>query len=301
MTDINRRNFLAGTSVALGTLALSASPLASAASSYLHSNAPITVGQIMDLFIKSVPGGAKATTVDTLKSGSSDIKVTGIVTTSFANIAVIRKAIALGANFIIAHEPTFYNHQDETSWLEKDDVYQYKAALLKEHNIAVWRNHDYIHTLTPDGVLEGVVAKLGWQQFGKAGQPVFQLSPPRTLKALIGEAKEKLGIEMVRFIGDPNQLCSKVLLLPGAPGGKLQITMAGSVKPDVLICGEISEWETAEYVRDAEAKGDKLSLIVLGHSVSEEPGSDYMENWLTRNVPGIKTIHVTAGNPLSFM
>jgi putative NIF3 family GTP cyclohydrolase 1 type 2 len=301
MTDINRRKFLAGTSVALGTLALSASPLASAASSFLHSNAPITVGQIMDLFIKSVPGGAKGTTVDTLKSGSRDIVVSGIVTSSFANIAVIRKAIALGANFIIAHEPTFYNHLDETGWLEKDEVYQYKAALLKEHGIAVWRNHDYIHTITPDGVLEGVVAKLGWQQFGKAGQPVFQLSPPRTLKALIGETKKKLNIGMVRYIGNLDQRCQKVLFLPGAPGGKLQIAMAGEEKPDVLICGEISEWETAEYVRDAEAKGDKLALIVLGHSVSEEAGSDYMENWLSRNVPGIKTTHITAGNPLSFM
>ncbi len=301
MNKIDRRTFLAGTGVAFGTMAISASPLASTAASFLDGQAAVTVGQIMDLFIKSVPGGQISNTVDTLKSGDRNTTVTGIVTTSFANIEVIRQAIALVANFIIAHEPTFYNHADDTSWLENDEVYRYKAALLKQHNIAVWRNHDYIHTLRPDGVLEGVVAKLGWQQFGKAGEPIFQLAPARTLKSLIEETKQKLNIEMVRYIGNPDQPCRKVLLLPGAAGGKRQIAAISKEKPDVLICGEISEWETAEYVRDAGARGDTLALIVLGHSASEEAGSDYMAAWLMKNVPGIKVTHVPVRNSLSFM
>src|SRR5690348_1061725 len=76
-----------------------------------------TVGQIMDLFMKEVPGAPFSQTVDTLKAGNRDIRVTGIVTTMFSTVDVIRKAIALKANFIIAHEPTFYNHLDETGWL----------------------------------------------------------------------------------------------------------------------------------------------------------------------------------------
>jgi putative NIF3 family GTP cyclohydrolase 1 type 2 len=90
-------------------------------------------------------------------------------------------------------------------------------------------------------------------------------------------------------------------LLPGAAGGKRQISEMSTKKPDVLICGEISEWETAEYVRDAQAKGDKLSLIVLGHIASEEPGSEFMIGWLKQNVPNIKAIHIHPGNSLSFM
>jgi len=65
--------------------------------------------------------------------------------------------------------------------------------------------------------------------------------------------------------------------------------------------GELSEWETAEYVRDALAKGDNLSLIVLGHIASEEPGSEFMLNWLKEKVPGIKATHVPSGNSLRFM
>jgi len=67
-----------------------------------------------------------------------------------------------------------------------------------------------------------------------------------------------------------------------------------------LIIGELSEWETAEYVRDARLKGDKLSLVVLGHAVSEEPGLEWMVPFLQPMVPGIKVTHIPTGNPFLF-
>ena len=104
----------------------------------------------------------------------------------------------------------------------------------------------------------------------------------------------------LRYIGDLDQPCGKVLLMPGAAGGMPQIRNIRTHKPDVLVCGEVSEWETAEYVRDARAKGDKLALVVIGHVASEEPGSLFMAKWLKEKVPAIKTTHLPAGNSLSF-
>ena len=66
------------------------------------------------------------------------------------------------------------------------------------------------------------------------------------------------------------------------------------------ISGIDVEWETAEYVRDARAKGDKLGLVVLGHVASEEPGSAFLAGWLTEKVKSIKTTHVPAGHSLKF-
>jgi len=97
------------------------------------------------------------------------------------------------------------------------------------------------------------------------------------------------------------QKCSRIVLIPGAAGGKTQIEAIGKYKPDVLMVGEIQEWETAEYVRDALAKGDNLSLVVLGHIASEEPGAEYLLNWLKKNVPGVKATHVPTGHSLTYM
>jgi putative NIF3 family GTP cyclohydrolase 1 type 2 len=298
---ITRRKFINCTSTAIAAGAVLSSSFVSSAASFVKNDETYTVKQVMDLFIKDVPGGALANTVDTLKSGSPNTKVTGIVTTMFATIAVIRKTIDLGANFIIAHEPTFYNHADNTLWLKDDEVYQYKADLLKEHNIAVWRNHDYIHRLVPDGVTMGVLAQLDWQKYADKTIPNILTMPASSLKEIVAHAKAKLHIEKVRYIGDPDQSCTRVLFMPGAAGGQRQIESIAKVKPDVLLCGEMQEWETAEYVRDARAKGDKLSLVVLGHIASEEPGSEFMLSWLKKSVPAIKSTHINCGNSLSFM
>jgi putative NIF3 family GTP cyclohydrolase 1 type 2 len=259
-SGFTRRRFIYDVSSAVGAGIVLSSPLLKAAG-FIKTDDTYTVKQIMDLFIKDVPGGALTNTVDTLKAGNPDMKVTGIVTTMFATIAVIRKAIDLEANFIIAHEPTFYNHTDDTSWLQNDEVYRYKVDLLKQHNIAIWRNHDYIHRLVPDGVIKGTLAQLEWQQYSDPNALNIITLPPATLKALVGHVKTKLNIEKVRYVGNPAQSCSRILLMVGAAGGQRQIEAIGRVKPDVLICGEIQEWETAEYVRDALAKGDNLSLV----------------------------------------
>jgi len=297
--SLNRRKFISDCTMVLGSAFILTNPLDSFASPF--DIQALTVGQIMDLFVKEVPNAPFSSTVDTLKSGDREITVTGIVTTMFATIEVIRKAISLKANFIIAHEPTFYNHQDQTQWLEEDEVYRYKAALLKENNISVWRNHDYVHSLITDGVRKQVVEQLGWSQFGNPNQPVYILKPAPGLKELIEHTKKKLDIPMLRYMGDLNQRCEKVLLMPGAAGGMPQIRGIRNNKPDVLVCGEVAEWETAEYVRDARAKGDKLALIVMGHIASEEPGSLFMSKWLQQKIPQIKTIHLPAGNSLSFL
>jgi putative NIF3 family GTP cyclohydrolase 1 type 2 len=300
-SGFTRRKFIYNLSTAVGAGLVLSSPLFSKAANFVKVNETYTVKQIMDMFIKDVPGGVLTDTVDTLKAGSPDTKVTGIVTTMFATVAVIRDAIDRGANFIIAHEPTFYNHTDDTSWLQNDEVYRYKVNLLKQHNIAIWRNHDYIHRLVPDGVTTGVLEKLSWQQYADKDIPNIITLPKTTLKRLIAHTKARLNISRVRYVGDPLQKCSRVLLMPGAAGGQRQIQAIEKVKPDVLVCGEIQEWETAEYVRDALAKGDNLSLVILGHIASEEPGSEFMLKWLKEKFPAIKATHVMSGNSLSFM
>jgi putative NIF3 family GTP cyclohydrolase 1 type 2 len=292
----SRRKFVGNMSIA--TAAITATPLLSKADYFLKSDTQYTVGQIMDMFIKTVPNAPFANTIDTLKAGSPDTLVTGIVTAMFPTVDVIRKTIAMGANFIICHEPTFYNHTDDVSWLQNDEVYQYKADLLKKHNIAIWRNHDYIHIIKPDGVVTGVVAKLGWKAH-QTGANTF-LIPDVTLKGLIDKVKEKLEIPQVRYIGNLSQNCKNVLFMPGAAGGKAQISALEKYRPDVLVCGEISEWETAEYIRDARAEGRSIALVLTGHIASEEAGSVFMAEWLEQRLSGVKVTHINCGNSLSF-
>jgi putative NIF3 family GTP cyclohydrolase 1 type 2 len=288
---VTRRGFVAGSLSAIGFASMG-SP------SSLQSK--LTVQQVMDLILKEIPGGPIDKTVDTLKSGTPDLEVTGIVTTMFATVEVIRKAIELKANFIIVHEPTFYNHLDETAWLETDTVYAFKKKLLDENKIAVWRFHDYWHRHNPDGVRMGVLSALGWEKHYDAANPRMITLQPISLKQLIVHVKTRLGIKNVRIIGDLSQLCTRILLMPGASGGRSHIQSLGKEEPDVLICGEVAEWETSEYIRDARALGARRSLIVLGHAQSEEPGMKWLVQWLQPKIQSTPVTHVPSNNPFTW-
>jgi putative NIF3 family GTP cyclohydrolase 1 type 2 len=91
------------------------------------------------------------------------------------------------------------------------------------------------------------------------------------------------------------------VLAPGAAGGTRQIEALQKEKPDVMICGELNEWETSEYVRDLRYMGLKTSLIVLGHIVSEEPGLEWLEKWLQPQIPGIKVTHIPSNDAFTWV
>ena len=255
-----------------------------------------TVQEIIHLILSEIPGAPFPNTVDTIKAGSPDQQVTGIVSCMFATVKVIEETARIGANFIIAHEPTFYNHTDDSNWVPNNQVLKQKQDLLKKHQIAVWRFHDYWHTHRPDGIRYGVIKMTGWSEYDKDALPVFNI-PSTTVGALVEHLKKTLGITHLRVLGDLNQSCTKIALMPGAAGGQSQISLVEKEKPDVLIVGEVHEWETAEYIRDARQLGSKTSLVILGHSVSEEPGMDWLVNWLQPKLQGIKVTHIASGDP----
>jgi putative NIF3 family GTP cyclohydrolase 1 type 2 len=298
-SNSGRRQFLSRLTAVAGSAVLLNSPLE--ALSFARVNESYTVGQIMDLFMNEVPGGPIKETVDTLKAGNRDIQVTGIITTMFPTLDLIKKAIDLKANFIIPHEPTYYGHQDKTDWLESDEVYRYKSELLKKHNIAIWRNHDHIHRHFPDGVKMGVVTQLGWEKYFDPKVNTILNIPSVTLKELITNIKQKAGIPTLRYMGDLSQSCKKILFNPGFNDGGRVISAIAKEKTDVVLGGEFHEWEVPEYIRDARASGQSISLIIMGHADSEEPGSEYMATWLREKVPGVNVTHIPARNPLSFM
>ena len=293
-----RRKFIASSAVLSGSAIMIMKP--ALARVFVSSQKQYTVQNIIDLILKEGHLSPIPNTVDTLKSGSADMIVTGIVTTMFATVDTIKQAIKLNANFIIAHEPTFYNHTDDPDWVKDNSVVKQKQALLKEHNITVWRFHDYIHSLQPDAVEYGTLKKLKWLPYLKPDSPTLTI-PAVTLQQLVQHLKLSLGIAHLRIIGNLNQTCERLTYLPGAPGGKMQVKFAESDKPDVLIVGELSEWETAEYVRDARLMGSKMALIILGHTMSEQAGMEYFAEWLRPKLSGVNITYIKTNDAFTWL
>jgi putative NIF3 family GTP cyclohydrolase 1 type 2 len=287
-----RRDFLSNSLKTTGVLAA----MPSLAFAFDTAPQKLTVQNVIDIIMKDLGGVIAPRSVDTIKAGKPGTIVTGIVCTMFATIDIIAQARKLGANFIIAHEPTFYNHADVKDWVNKNDVLKEKESVLEKDGIVVWRFHDYCHQIRPEPMSYGIAKRAGWTSYYKTGSPVIEI-PAMKLSALADHLKKSLDIKMLRIIGDLDQNCSKLTLMPGASGGQSHLNVVEENNPDVLIVGEVHEWETAEYIRDRNLEGKKTALIILGHSVSEEPGMEVVTEWLALKVPGIKVTHLASGDP----
>ena len=184
-------------------------------------------------------------TVDTLKGGDPSTPVTGIATTFLDTMDMLREAVKRGDNLIITHEPTFYNHRDETAAFKDDPVYKAKLAYIEAHHLVVYRLHDAIHAdPSGDHILQGVYEAFGWEKLsresGEAGQ-YFVTIPPTTLGELAKSLEVRLHDQTMRVEGNPNLKITHVALIPGAAGLREQVE-ALNQPVEVLIAGEASEW-----------------------------------------------------------
>jgi putative NIF3 family GTP cyclohydrolase 1 type 2 len=239
-------------------------------------------------------------TVDTIKAGDPATPVTGIAATFLDTMEVLRKANRLGLNLVITHEPTFYNHRDNTTFFKDDPVYKEKLAFIEQHHMVVFRLHDEIHATPPDDFRVALTEAMGWQKYVAPSDPQHATIPPITLGALAKQLREKLQAKTLRVVGDPNLIITHVAMEPGAAGLETQVTALRPDTVELLIAGEAAEWETVEYVRDASAQGRHKGLILLGHEISEEPGMEKCAEDLRAVFPGVTIEHIVAGNPLWF-
>ncbi len=227
-------------------------------------------------------------TCDGLKFGNPMIECTGIATACVTTVNVIRRAIELNVNLIITHEPVFYSHMDDTSWLENiHETYDEKRELLEKNGIVVWRDHDHIHAHQPDGIYYGIMKELGWEAYvkGDKNRPVRFELPSMTVRELGFYLKEKIGLNGVRIIGNLDAVISKVIccghLFPGKPEAeKTDLFLVA----DVLIPLEIIDWTALNYARDAGQLGKAKAVINVGHFNWEELGMKYAARWISQLV-----------------
>jgi putative NIF3 family GTP cyclohydrolase 1 type 2 len=256
---------------------------------------PASAESIIEMIIKNTGSPIIPNTVDVIKAGDPETKVTGIITCMFATMNVLREAVEKNCNLIIAHEPLFYNHLDETKQLINDPVFQEKKQYITDHKLVIWRFHDYIHSMKPDGIMSGMVAKLEWEKYVVNGNLSQFLLPETTLNDLLKYLKKVFPENSFYVVGDPELKVKNVRLAPGAPGSSYHIRLLEDKNVDVVLAGESPQWETYEYMRDAVDQGRKKAIIFLGHISSEQAGMDFCAHWLKGFIKDIPVYYVESG------
>jgi putative NIF3 family GTP cyclohydrolase 1 type 2 len=272
----------------------------------------ITAQQVVDRIQKNLGVPWKTPGLDGFAAGSPDTRVTGIVTTFTPTLEVLRRAVATQKNMIVSREPVFYTDPRYRGGpaatnedLAKDPTLRFKRAFITENNLVVWRFFENWNARETDGQLRALAAALGWEKYYQpgAGEELYQrgneffVLPSTSLGALAKNVRDRLKSHGIRVIGDPQTRVSKCALTHGFLLVPELATVLKEPAVDVVMCGEPVEWEAGPYFMDVVASGQKKGMIVVGHEVSEEPGSGEVAAWLKTFVPEVPVEWIPAGDP----
>ena len=220
---------------------------------------------------------------------------TGIITCIWPTADIIKRAQSIGANLIVSHEAIFWNHGDRRDILAGNRTFQAKCRLLDPWGGVVWRCHDAIHAGVPleadgslaDGIFFGFAEKLGWLDFRIDKSCLdFMLPEPIRASMLASRLVETLGLSGTRIIGDRTALVQRIRIpihilgMPEADTSLINEIDGSSI--DCLLAMELIDFTVSEYIRDAAMLGAGKCAIHLGHFNLEEPGMEYMAEWIPK-------------------
>ena len=177
-----------------------------------------------------------------------------------------------------------------------DPVYAGKNAFIERHKLVVFRLTQHWNARKPDPRAQGLATAMGWTKYQTGNDALRYDLPGMTLEALASQLKKALGVRGgIRAIGNRTMTVRKVGLLPGYSLIQASIAMMPAV--DIIVAGEVQEWESATYAQDVAFAGVKKGFISIGRVVNEAPGMQACANWLRTIVPEVPIRFISAGDP----
>lgn len=255
--------------------------------------------EVMNLLYGYGADADYSNTCDTLKAGNPDNEVTKVAVSMFATIGVVKAAKEWGAQLLVVHEPTYYNHMDHHS---DEKIECEKRAFLENSGLAIYRFHDHPHYNHPDMIAVGE-----WKYMGFEGESIygdlfghseFVLKEPMAPVEIAKQIESKLGIKHIRICGNRNIPVTKMSGMFGTPGNVFEKLKAAET--EVVLTGEACEWMLGEYARDAADLGYAKTLMILGHIGSERDGMVYVSEVLADRCPELKVKYFECGEVYTY-
>lgn len=285
--EISRRSFISGVPSVAAALAVASPvverPMAAGA---------LSAGEVHG-YLKSLDGGWVdwTNTVDTFKSGSPEAEVKGIAVAWMPYRHALEKALELGCNLFVTHEPTYFNHRDNDRDIFRFPAVTAKRKFIEENNLVIIRCHDVWDQYPEIGIPTGwgKLLELGKPTDGSGHYYVYD-GKGRTSWAIAQQIARKtasLGQPGVQLIGPDNKPVNRVVLGTGAITPMFHFIE--QLAADMAICVD----DGFVYWRDgAFAIDTGFPVALVNHPVSEEYAMKLLADHLSKRYPQTPVHHI---------
>ena len=294
-TDLSRRRFalIAGT--------------AGAAPFGIVAAEPLTAEAVIRRIQAELGGNWPSTGPDGFKAGDPSAAVKGIATTAMATLDVLKQAAKTNANLVLTYEPTFYGRADgrppaptggrgPAGFSPDDPVVQAKRQFIEKNGLVVFRLRDHWQARKQNDMASALGEALGWSARRVRNDDALYDIPAATAGETVALIRNRLNLRGgLRAVGDRKAAIRRVLLHPGSMTPATMWQRYSEV--DLIVSGEVREWENTFYAADIFTAGEKRALVTIGRVVSEEPGMRACAEWLKSVVKEVPAKWIGAGDP----
>lgn len=229
--------------------------------------------------------------VDTFKAGNPDDPVQGIAVGWMSYTWALEKALELGCNVYITHEPTYYDHHDNNAAILQMPQVQAKHEFIEKNELIIIRCHDLWDQIQEVGIPDS------WGKFLGLGEAVIQSMHHRVYdmseQSAHQFARQVAGLTKnlqqpgVQLIGSSEKIIRRVCIGTGAITPYL--TFVRDYQIDLAICTD----DGIDYWRDGGFAIDMgIPIIVVNHMVSEEAGVESLARTLQKAFDKTPVYHI---------
>jgi putative NIF3 family GTP cyclohydrolase 1 type 2 len=245
--------------------------------------------------------------VDRIIIGDPGTRIKKVGTAWTPYFATLKKAVSVGINVLVVHEPTFYMHWDldkqgqnyfttpspaKEQYLESLET---KKKWIESNGLVIIRSHDVPDILENFGIPFGLGQALGFKNEdiirSKDYYNVYKVEKDTAtnIAKKIAGSLTKFGQPGVAFYGDPDRPVSALGLGTGCICDPQQYA---ELNPDMYIGIDdtIRTWIQTTFAEDT-----GKPLVVINHGTSEEMGMRLLNEYLSKNIPSIEFIHISQG------
>jgi putative NIF3 family GTP cyclohydrolase 1 type 2 len=268
----------------------------------------LTAEAVVRRIQKELGGEWPSTGPDGFKAGDPATVVRGIATTAMATVSVLKEAVKANANLVVTYEPTFYSRADGRAPAEPsagrgpggfaadDPVMKAKREFIQKNGLVIFRLRDHWQARKENDMVTGLAAALGWSAHQAKNDDALYEIVPATAEMTVALIRGKLNLRGgLRVVGDRQATVRRVLLVPGSMTPATMWRRYSEV--DLIVAGEVREWENTHYAADMFAAGERRALVTTGRVASEEPGMRACAQWLKTIVKEVPAEWIGVGDP----
>jgi len=233
-------------------------------------------------------------TVDRVIVGSAEAEVQHAAVAWIPSREALKRAMELGCQLFVTHEPTLYSHTNELDSIDKWPGAPEKKKFIEDNGLTILRCHDTWDNMPDVGIPWSWAAFLGIEGQPSASRPYMNVYPvPATtldeLARRVAARTAVIGEPSVQVAGDPKLRVEHLGIGTGCACFPVAYREMGADAG--IVCDDgTSYWQAIQWAVD-----QGFGIIRVNHGTSEEPGVAAMARHFAKKFPDVTFHHIPQG------